>query len=72
MILLLDAIDCESLDHIGRVEAAHMIFVEMDQAKLHQLAGLAMSQIGEGLAHVRAAHVELVLDGPDQFRPRNW
>jgi hypothetical protein len=56
MILLLDAIDCESLDHIGRVEAAHMIFVEMDQAKMHQLTGLAMSQIGEGLAHVRAAH----------------
>lgn len=56
MILLLDAIDCESLDHVERVEAAYMIFVEMDQAKMHQLTGLAMSQIGEGLAHVRATH----------------
>ncbi|KAI4850334.1 hypothetical protein E4T44_02811 [Aureobasidium sp. EXF-8845] len=56
MILLLDAFDCESLDHIERVEAAYMIFVEMDQAKMHQLTGLAMSQIGEGITYVRAAH----------------
>jgi hypothetical protein len=56
MILLLDAIDCESLDHVERVEAAYMIFVDMNQVKMHQLTGLAMSRIGEGLAHVRATH----------------
>jgi hypothetical protein len=56
MILLLDAINCESLDHIERVEVAYKGFVEMDHAKMHQLIGLAMSQIGEGLAHVRAPH----------------
>ncbi|THY33808.1 hypothetical protein D6D00_00611, partial [Aureobasidium pullulans] len=56
MILLLDAIDCESLEHIERVEAAHMIFVEMDKAEMHQLTGLAMSRIAEGLTHVREAY----------------
>ncbi|THY35119.1 hypothetical protein D6D01_01574 [Aureobasidium pullulans] len=56
MILLLDAIDCESLEHIERVEAAHMIFVEMDKAEMHQLTGLAMSRIAEGLTHVRESH----------------
>lgn len=56
MILLLDAIDCESLEHIERAEAAHMIFVEMDKAEMHQLTGLAMSRIAEGLTHVREAY----------------
>lgn len=56
MILLLDAIDCENLEHIERVEMSYTIFVEMDKTEMHQLTRLAMSQIAEGLKHVREAH----------------
>jgi hypothetical protein len=53
MILLLDAIEVGSLDHIERVEMAYLIFVEMDKTDMHQLTGLAMSRIAEGLTQLR-------------------
>ncbi|KAI4725437.1 hypothetical protein E4T49_06788 [Aureobasidium sp. EXF-10728] len=53
MILLLGGIDCESIEHIGRVEKAYTIFVEMDKAEMHQLTGLAMSRITDGLKLLR-------------------
>ncbi|KAG9875263.1 hypothetical protein KCV05_g22416, partial [Aureobasidium melanogenum] len=53
MILLLDGIDRESIEHIGRVEKAYMVFVEMDKAGMHQLTGLAMSRITDGLTCLR-------------------
>jgi hypothetical protein len=53
MILLLDGIDRESIEHIERVEKAHTIFVEMDKAGMHQLTELALSRIAEGLKSLR-------------------
>ncbi|KAH0363570.1 hypothetical protein KCU65_g7324, partial [Aureobasidium melanogenum] len=53
MILLLDGIDRESIEHIARVEKAYMVFVEMDKAGMHQLTGLAMSRITDGITCLR-------------------
>ncbi|KAI5195008.1 hypothetical protein E4T39_08399 [Aureobasidium subglaciale] len=53
MILLLDGIDCESIENIVRVETAYRIFVEMDKAGMHQLTGLATSRIADGLDKLR-------------------
>ncbi|KAH0287704.1 hypothetical protein KCU62_g5650, partial [Aureobasidium sp. EXF-3399] len=53
MILVLDGIDRESVEHIERVEKAHTIFVKMDKAGMHQLTELAMSRIAEGLRTLR-------------------
>lgn len=53
MILILDGIDRESIEHVERVEKAHAIFVEMDKAGMHQLTELAMSRIAEGLKTLR-------------------
>lgn len=53
MILILDGIDRESIEHIERVEKAHTIFVKMDKAGMHQLTELAMSRIAEGLKTLR-------------------
>jgi hypothetical protein len=53
MILILDGIDRESIEHIERVGKAHTIFVEMDKAGMHQLTELAMSRIAEGIEHLR-------------------
>jgi hypothetical protein len=53
MILLLDGIERESIEHIERVEKAYTIFVEMDKAEMHQLTELALSRIAEGLKCLR-------------------
>lgn len=53
MLLLLDALETNDLRHIGRVEQAYAVFVELEQNAVHRIAGLAVERVSWGLDVLR-------------------
>lgn len=58
MILLLDALETGSMAHVGRVEQAFAIFVELEKKGVHKLAGLAVNKVSRGLEKLRRRELE--------------
>ncbi|KZM25767.1 DNA binding [Ascochyta rabiei] len=53
MILLLDALETGNLTHMRKVEQAYIVFRELQDNDVHQLAGLAVEKLSWGLDQLR-------------------
>lgn len=53
MILLLDALETGDFTHVWKVEQAYVIFRELQDNGVHQLAGLAVDKLSWGLDRLR-------------------
>ncbi|CAI6334910.1 unnamed protein product [Periconia digitata] len=52
MILLLDAMETGDLTHIGQVERAYVVFIQLQENGVHELASLAVDRVSWGLAQL--------------------
>ncbi|PVH93108.1 hypothetical protein DM02DRAFT_634836 [Periconia macrospinosa] len=52
MILLLDAMETGDLTHIGQVERAYVVFIQLQNNGVHELAALAVERVSWGLAQL--------------------
>lgn len=55
LIILLDALETGETAGIGKVNQAYEVFIRLDEDRVHQLAGFAVSRISEGLLRLRDA-----------------
>lgn len=53
MILLLDALETGNLTHVRKVEQAYVVFRDLQDNGVHQLAGLAVEKLSWGLDRLR-------------------
>jgi hypothetical protein len=59
MILLLDAMETADLSRIGKVEKAYVVFLQLQNNGVHELASLAVERVSWGLAELGRMKKEL-------------